>query len=91
MSDTPMADAAEREGNKQITLLGNLRVVLERFRQMELSRQPSDMVLVPREPTAKMISAAFSLRWDDGKPGSGSGDLGEIWKAMLAAAGKEKS
>ena len=32
---TPMTDKAEREGNKAMSLIGNLRVVLEHARQLE--------------------------------------------------------
>jgi len=35
-SKTPRTDAAERKGNKAITLPGNLRIVLEHARTLEL-------------------------------------------------------
>ena len=94
MSDTPRVDAAEREGNKQLTLLGNLRVVLERFREMELSRQPSEEAVDAKRyrwlreckgDVCAGIEDYPNVQWLD------TTDLdAAVDKAMLAAAGKEK-
>lgn len=44
-----------------------------------------DMVLVPREPSNKMIEAGYQTR----KKIDGEGNCEFIYKAMIAAAGKE--
>lgn len=60
--------------------------------QQEQPTAPSDMVLVPREPTEAMLEAALTR--DDAEPLSGwvrvkfSG-YKDIYKAMLAASEKE--